>query len=167
MAFFVAILSYANSCEQDDPDLKDTLKQIKSQLLVRKTKRFPEGRDLPKDEDFTQIERALFVHSSGYKLPETLVSFYKEVGNRDFPGVTVYTPEGGKNSNLYTIIREGQEKNIPNIWIAFAKFAGHEYFCINHKTGEVCLYIVFPEIYMDEVTYPNLSSWIKKKWLSR
>ena len=166
LTFFSSI----HSAENSDKELWNALRaKVSKRSLPKKQVAVIEKQEINRDDQITtgisEIEESIFKESSQFKLPKLFVQFHKEVGDRNFSPIYLSSPVGGINSSLYTLIREGQEKKIPSEWIPFGKVDESEYYCINHITGEVCIYLVSPDLEQDQ-TWISLSTWLEKKWLS-
>lgn len=168
-AFLAALISCAHSCGQDDPELDETLRQLKPHACLT-DRRFP---NLPTEEDINRLEAALL--NPGYKLPSSLKKYHLMVGNLIFSGVdfpTVHNIEdsGKYRSNLLGFIRDGwNERGIPynteETWIPFGNEGG-DYVCMNLYTGSVCYFCGIVKLKKSKEEYPTLSEWLRKEFLS-
>ena len=147
----------------NDPELKDALEALKLKFPVFQNSKFPNGRSLPTEQDLVELEGALL--RSPWKLPDSLREFYKAAGNLRLPMFSVETPHGGATSSLYYLIREGHDKGLPKEWLSFCQCDGNDWFCMHLMTGEVRRFTFLPEVDGHD-EYKNLSTWIKRWWLS-
>lgn len=147
----------------DDPGLKDALEALKLRFPVFQNSKFPNGRPLPTEQDLVELEGALL--RSPWKLPDSLREFYKAVGNLRLPLFIMKTPHGGAQSSLYYLIREGHDKGLPKEWLSFCQCDGNDWFCMNLMTGRIRQFTFLPQVEGHD-EYKNLSTWIKRWWLS-
>lgn len=140
--------------------MEERLQKLKDRFPVIQNHKYPEGYPLPTDDDFNQMEKAL-----GVSLPQPLKMFYQAVGNLSFQDYDLARPNGGKESPLYNLIREGERKKIPLEWFSFCKDGDNEaYFCIHKDTDKVCRFVFHPTQKDEE--FQDLSVWIEKIWFS-
>lgn len=161
-----SLLANFSTYSMQSLDSPATLEVLKTNLVVLQNNLFPEGRPLPTEKDFVDIEAGL-----GVLLPNSLKEFYRAVGNRQFTRLTIATPHNGTKSNLYSLIREKHAEGMPQEWIPFCKIDEDNFFGINQQ-GMICRFYAcylsssnsFQFKKDDKEAYESLCLWIINKW---